>query len=488
MQSLLVTRAAQTPDRLAYVEGNFSLTYAQLAALTAQVVLGWKSVGIQSGSRIGLLLNSGLDMLLCIHAALHTGAVIVPINTRLTAAEVSQQLALLDCRVVLYHASTRAVAHDVQQSHNAYYVPYFYHPERMTDVLPEAEIRLEMPCVVISTSGTSGFPKGALLTLGALYANAIASGDRLGVAQHDRWLCVLPLYHVGGLGMVVRAVVDGTTLDLLTKFDAATICAYLHRHPITLISLVPTMLYRLLETCTPDQPPQSLRLVLLGGAAPTLELLDRAYAAGFPVATTYGLSEAASQVATALPELARRKIGTVGKPLAGLTVQIVDADGQPLPAHREGEVLVRGATIMQGYLNNPTATEVALRAGWLHTGDIGYLDDDGDLFILQRRSDLIVSGGENVYPAEVEKVLREHPAVRDAMVVALPDAEWGQAVGAVVTLVAPVTVQELNAYCRDRLAGYKQPRHLLIVEQLPLTHNGKPQRSRAVEMLMPVVI
>lgn len=483
MQSLLTARAAQSPHHTAFVEGEASYTYVQLASLTAQVVETWKVLGVEAGTPVGLVMNNSLDMVLCVHAALHMGAVMVLINTRLTPPEVSDQLERTDCLMVFYHDSTRALTSQINAPHTAYYVPYLYHVAALAEVLPETTRPLEAACAVVFTSGTSGTPKGALLTFGALIASAVASTERLGIQTNDRWLCVLPLYHVGGLSMIVRAVLDGTTLDLLTRFDVATLNQYLHEHPITLLSLVPTMLYRLLEAQQPDQRPHSLRLVLVGGAALNADLLDQAFAAGFPVATTYGMSETASQVATALPDLAQRKVGTVGQPLKGVSVRVVDADGRTVAPRQEGEILVRGATLMQGYLNVTTATVQAVRDGWLHTGDIGFLDEDGDLFVLQRRTDLIISGGENVYPSQIESVLCGHPAVRDALVVGLADAEWGQIVAALVTLKQSASEQEIISFCRERLARYKLPRRLLIVDELPQTASGKPQRNRAIEML-----
>ncbi|MCB8987976.1 MAG: AMP-binding protein [Ardenticatenaceae bacterium] len=263
-------------------------------------------------------------------------------------------------------------------------------------------------------------------------ASAQASAERLGVQADDLWLSVLPLYHVGGLAVVWRSCLVGTAVDLHARFDLDAINEALDTKPITLISLVPTMLHRLLQAR--QTWPDTLRLVLLGGAAAPPDLLQQAQAVHLPVATTYGLTEAASQVATMLPQAVTRKPGSVGKPLHGTTLDIVDEHGRSLPPHTIGEIVVSGPTVMAGYfisdfglgiseegLQNPKSE---IRN--LHTGDMGYLDEDGDLWVVQRRSDLIVSGGENVYPAEVEAVLRSHTAVANACVVGLPDPEWGR--------------------------------------------------------------
>jgi O-succinylbenzoic acid--CoA ligase len=252
----------------------------------------------------------------------------------------------------------------------------------------------------------------------------------------------------------------------------------LTQHQITLISLVPTQLHRLLEAGV--QVPDSLRLILLGGAAASPDLQRRAYDRGLPVATTYGLTEAASQVATMHPEQARFKPGCVGKPLKGVTVRIVDDVGGELPAGRIGEIVVSGGNVMRGYLEHPDLDP----PGTLRTGDLGYLDADGDLWLVQRRSDLIISGGENIYPVEVENILKKHPAVDDACVVGLHDAEWGQTPAAAIVLKPGMsaTLDELDAHCKAHLAGYKRPRRYVFVDHLPQTASGKVIRREVAAL------
>ena len=272
---------------------------------------------------------------------------------------------------------------------------------------------------IVFTSGTTGKPKGAQITFGNLYASALASAERLGASPDDRWLCPLPFYHVGGLSILFRSAIYGSAVVLPEATSTEAIIKGLHDSQATLVSLVPTQLYRMLEAGF--EPPKSLRLILLGGAAATPELVQRCIERDLPIALTYGLTECASQVATATPDQVRAKPGTVGKPAEGHDVRIVDANGQDVPTGEYGEIVVSGATVMKGYLGQPETN------GTFATGDIGYLDADGDLWIVQRRSDLIVSGGENVYPSEVEAVLRSHPAVEDACVVGVRGCGMGAA-------------------------------------------------------------
>jgi O-succinylbenzoic acid--CoA ligase len=367
---------------------------------------------------------------------------------------------------------------------------------------------------ILFTSGTSGRPKGVQLTFNNLYYAAMASTLRLGNAPDDRWLLTLPLYHVGGLSILVRAVLCRASVVLHDGFDVEAVQRALTHDRITLISLVPTMLYRLMryqsavqsaeykvQSANSDQvsgiryqaevqsaeykvqsaethEPRtqnselrtenyelrtknaSLRVVLLGGAAASPELLAEAAARGIPVAPTYGLTEAGSQVATLMPDEAARKPGSVGKALPFMRLRVVDADGNDLPPNVPGEIIVYGPNVMWGYLGEThdipltqwgTPARLPYQDGF-RTGDIGYLDEDGDLFVLQRRSDLIVTGGENVYPAEVERVLRAHPDVADVCVVGVADAEWGQRVAVMIVLGSGFDVQSTE---NDQVSGIR---------------------------------
>ena len=297
--------------------------------------------------------------------------------------------------------------------------------------------------------------------------------------SRERWLACMPLFHVGGLSILMRSVRFGGPVRLLARFDAAEVSDVLDAGDIAAVSLVPTMLSRLLAHRGARPAPPGLRALLLGGAAAAPELLTRALAASYPVCPTYGLTESCSQVATAAPP----PIGTASplpmRPLRGTDLRVV-CDGHDVPPGTPGEIVVRGPTVMQGYLHDPQATARALRGGWLYTGDIGCLDAEGGLQVFDRRDDLIVSGGENVYPAEVEAVLLEHPSVDDAGVAGIPDADRGARVIAwiVATPGSAPDVESLQRHCRSRLAGFKQPREFRYVEALPRNAAGKLQRRR----------
>jgi o-succinylbenzoate---CoA ligase len=443
-------------------------------------------------------LPNSFEYVVLIHAIMRVGAILVPLNTRLTPSEIDYQLKITDCEIVICAKETATTASElamplrhiisVNETNDTSILYLGNIAKDQTLDFERGELALDSPFAIVFTSGTSGHPKGALLTIGNFFYSAMSSAYHIGTMPYDRWLCVLPLYHVGGLSIVLRCCLYGTSIELIGKFDAPMLNQHLAENPVTLVSLVPTMLYRMLETRTPEQNPLALRLVLLGGAAATPELLAKALQYGVPIATTYGLSEATSQVATAPFETVQRKIGTVGKPLLYTSLRIVDDNGNSLPHGQHGEIVVKGFTVMREYVNNPEATNKTLRDGELFTGDIGYIDDDGDLWVLQRRSDLIISGGENIYPAEVEAVLRQHPSVQEAVVVGLPDNEWGQIVGAGVVLYTdkPAIPEDLIQFCRQALASYKCPRLIRIINELPLTASGKIKRVAIVESLQEV--
>jgi O-succinylbenzoic acid--CoA ligase len=299
------------------------------------------------------------------------------------------------------------------------------------------------------TSGTTSVPKAVELTLGNWQAAALGSAVMLGLDLDERWLCAMPLAHVGGLSILIRSTVYATTVVLHERFEVDAVLSELMdpARRITLISLVPTMLARLLDAGL-DRPP-SLRWALLGGGPIAEPLLERARAAGVPVAPTYGMTEACSQIAT------------FGLPLPGVDLDLA----------ADGEILVRGDTVAPGALADD---------GWLHTGDLGAFEESGRLVIVGRRADTIVSGGENVAPAEVEAVLLEHPAVADAAVYGHEDPEWGEAVVARVVLrhTRSATEAELRDFCGQRLARFKVPKSIGFADRLPRTPSGKLLRRQ----------
>lgn len=319
--------------------------------------------------------------------------------------------------------------------------------------------------VVIHTSGTTGTPRGAVLTRAALTASAAASAANLRWHDDERWLACMPIARVGGLSILTRSLAARRTVVLEEGCDAATLPALLARERVTLVSLVPTMLARLLDAHPDWTPPPNLRAVLVGGAAASPRLLERAAARGVPIILTYGLTETCSQVvATPYADRFRPAVHGVGLPLPGADVRVV-----------AGRIEVRGPMLMAGYLDAPPLAPGA----WFDTGDLGRCDDAGGLHILARRADLIVTGGENVYPAEVERELEACPGIAAAAVFGIGDEIWGETVAAALVTDAarPADEAALAAWIETRLASHKRPRRVAFVRELPQTPAGKLDRE-----------
>lgn len=482
MEDWLTTQQRAAPDRLALTYQEESWTYAQLEEEVNQWCGRLSSLGLQPGEVLAVHLANSPSFIGLIHALARLGGVLAPLNTRLTSSELTWQLEHLGARWLVSNSPglTNLAAEcsicQVITLEELWSLP--------TQEFNIVSLNFERVQAIVFTSGTSGRPKGAQVTFGAHFWSAVGSTIRLGMQPEDRWLSVLPLYHVGGLAVVFRSCLNGTAICLHQGFHLDAVAHSLREEPITLISLVPTMLRRLLAAGVSF--PNTLRLVLLGGAAASADLLAACAQINLPIAVSYGLTEAASQVATLPPTAVYNKPGCVGQPLLLNQVKIVDSTSVALPPGEIGEICVSGPVVMPGYWQDEAASQRALRGGWLHTGDLGYLDADGDLWVVERRTDLILSGGENVYPAEVEAVLCQYPAVVEACVVGLPNEEWGQRVAAAVvrTATQPVSESELLEFARQRLAGYKLPRLLRFVDALPLTASGKVARQDVIVWLM----
>lgn len=478
MQDWLAARAAARPTGLALITHDERLDFAAMHRQVSALAGSLAEAGVQPGQHVAMLLPTRRMAVLAVFAVARLGAVLVPLNSRLTDDQLRAQLSHADAAWLLADATTAERA----RSLGVATLPVDSLAAAGTPIA-HGEVNLNALLAIVFTSGTSGTPKGVMLSVGNLFWGATASAWRLGVQPNDRWLSGLPLYHVGGLAVLWRSVLYGTTVVLRERFEPDAWARDLRRHAITLVSLVPTMLHRLLPVVGDWHALPHLRCVLLGGAAAPPALLAAALGAGVPVATTYGLTEAASQVATLAPAEMPAKPGSVGRPLMFTSVRVVDEAGKPCPPDTLGEVWVQGPTVMQGYYRQPEATAAVLRDGWLRTGDLGHLDADGDLWISTRRSDLIVTGGENVVPQAVEDVLLAHSAVREVCVVGLPNAEWGQRVAALVVADRAVTTGALEQHARQHLAGYQVPRVWAFARALPRTASGKVQRPEVIRLL-----
>lgn len=486
MPAWLAQRAATDADVEALRYNGASLSYRELYRLATQIASELRRDGVKDRSRVAVLVRNGRLFALAVHSLMQMGILMVPLNWRLTISEMTWQVRDSEVDFLIYDGESEREAQEISTETQV-------RVWKIEDLLDEDKglgvgvanrrveansnqlIEFQRPLAVIYTSGTTGHPKGTILTYGNFWWSAIASALQSGLQKNDKWLVPMPLFHVGGLSVLMRSVIYGITAVIQDRFDAVQVNRTLDEEEITLLSVVPTMLARMLEERRGAAYPGRLRLVLLGGSSAPRRVLEDCSRLGVPVAQSYGLTEACSQVATLLPEDGLRKLGSSGMPLFPTQIRILEGE-QTLEANEIGEIAVRSPTVTPGYLNRPQDNALSFRNGWFMTGDIGYLDEEGYLFVIDRRNDLIVSGGENVYPAEVEAVLLRHPGVLEAGVVGAEHSLWGQVPMAVIRLPDGTSIldAELEEHCRQYLAGYKVPKTFLRMDSpLPRNASGK---------------
>lgn len=477
MEPWLRRRARLTPDAPALVHGGVTCSFAALDRASEAVALDLVARGIGSGDRVVLLAAPAPRAVQVIHALQYLGATLVPINARSTATEVRDLVAMVRPTAVLHDRATAPLLDELPPSLalGLDELDAARSPRPAGLVGPSASELLETSVhSMLFTSGTTGRPKAACLTHANHAASALASARHLAIGARDRWLLCMSLCHVGGIAVVVRSAITGFAVVLHERFDPDTTNRAIVDDGVTIVSVVPTMLARMLDALGDRSYPATLRVVLTGGGPLPPILRARAHAAGVPVVPTYGLTEAASQVATGRPGGAGATGTVAATALPGTELRIHDPDAAGV-----GEIVVCGPTVMQGYFEDAPASEAVLCDGWLHTGDAGRMDADGALTVVGRRSDLIVSGGENVYPAEVERVLARYPDVDDVAVYGVPDDEWGECVvAAIVPVGEDLDVEGLRAWSTAQLAGYKVPRTIRLVRTLPRTASGKLRRAQ----------
>ena len=491
--SVILTETARSaPDHPVAIFDGGSLTYRELDLASDRLAAGLAAAGIEPGDRVALQLPNIPQFLISYFGILKAGGVVVPLNVLLRAPEVAYHLSDSGARTLSTWAGVLAEAAKGAEAAGMdaiYAVGHTDDPagarpfERLLgSTAPPREMVTRQPtdtAVIIYTSGTTGRPKGAELTHMQLYMNADIPGRLFDVQPDDIVITVLPLFHVFGLSSILDVCVRfGCTMSLIPRFTPAAVLTAVQRDRATIFEGVPTMFADLLAYPQLDDfDLSSLRTAISGGAsipAPVLDAFEERF--GLVILEGYGLTETASTTTFNISADERRAY-SVGKPVWGTQTQVWDGRGRPLPPGPEnvGEVVTRGMHVMKGYWHNPEATADTFTGDWLHTGDLGYFDEDGFLFIVSRKKELIIRGGYNVYPSEIENVLHSHPAVAEAAVVGVPDERLGEEVMAVIIRRPSVDLleHELTAYCRERLAAYKCPRVFRFRSELPKNTLGK---------------
>src|ERR1022692_2218366 len=458
-------------DAIAAYDGERTITFAQFADRVTRIANALRDLGVQPGNRVAVLMLNSLRYFELYHAVPLAGAIIVPINIRWNPAEIGFGLSDSGTRLLVVDdyfarlAAASGAAHDAPLPDEDDVVALFY------------------------TSGSTGGPKGVMLTHKNLYANALHGMVALAVTKDWVWLHAAPMFHVADVGVVYYIVMQGGRSCFVPAFDPEACLEAIERHRVTHMFVVPTMLNAMVNHPAFDRyDTSSLRMMVYGASPMPLDLLRRAQEKlRCPFAQGYGLTEASPTLTYLGPEDHTLEnageqfapVKSAGRPLVGVEVRVVDAMDRELPPGEAGEVGARGDNIMKGYWNRPAHTRDTLRGGWLHTGDMGMFDTRGYLYILDRKKDMIKPGGENVYSPEVESMIASHPEVLEVSVIGLPDEKWGEAIKAVVVRRpgSALTEQGLIDYCRERMAHFKCPASVDFMDTLPKGGTGKVQKT-----------
>ena len=497
VHELVEARAAELGDKKFVLFKEDEVSFGDLAERMRLVAGGLAKLGLGKGDKIALLLPNCLEFLYSFFGAMNLGAVVVPINPLLKEAEVSYIInnsdatAIVTCdrflqRVLAARPECPQLKTIISDGEAEGTVSFRTLLEGGDGELPS--VVEDDVAAIMYTSGTTGRPKGAVLTHGNYVADTEMLLKSVEIFGEDRFLCILPLFHVNAQVVTVLCPLHaGASVILMEGFVPRGFLPALAKYKATTFSAVPTVYAVLNSFPDAEQYDLSHLRVCISGAAPlpveVVQEFERKYNAF--IVEGYGLTEGtcASSVTRITGE---RKLGSIGLPLVGQEARIVDDEGNEVPPRTIGEISVKGPNVMKEYYKNPEATAETIRDGWLHTGDLGYLDEDGCLYIVDRKKEMIIRGGMNVYPKEIEEVLYRHPAVLEAAIVGLPDKMWGEEIAAFVVLKPGQQLKrrDLVVYCKQNVASYKCPRKVFFVEQLPKTATGKIQKNRIVEQFI----
>jgi long-chain acyl-CoA synthetase len=482
LAQILSDSAAREPEQIAIKLDDFELNYALLEQAAMRVARLLRSRGIEPGDRVALMVPNVPQFAAIYYGILRVGAVVIPMNVLNKRREVEFFLRDSGAKLVFVWqdfcregepaaaaAGSDCISVDLQE-----FTQMLFEEEPLTELVERDQADT---AVMLYTSGTTGTPKGAELSHANLVENCTVCVDLFELHDNAVVLGALPLFHAFGQTCALNTcVLAGGMLTLIPRFDGSKALEIIQRDKVTVFEGVPTMYGAMLHA--PDRSQydaSSLRLCASGGAAMPVELM-RAFEAAFDckVLEGYGLSETSPVASFNHPDR-ERKPGSIGTPVRGVEMRIVDADDRELPTGEIGEIVIRGHDVMKGYWGRPDATAAAIRDGWFHSGDLGRIDDDGYFFIVDRKKDMIIRNGFNVYPREIEEVLYAHPAVREAAVIGLPHDEFGEEIGAAISLKDGeyTTPAELREFVKEQVAAYKYPRKIWIVDELPKGPTGK---------------
>jgi O-succinylbenzoic acid--CoA ligase len=413
---------------------------------------------------VGLRGANSLEYLIALFAIIRAGMVAVPFNTRLSSIEMVRLRQFTEVSAVLNPLEITNSKHEVPME---------------VEWIPRSVLGQDDIAVMICSSGSDGAAKAVTLTLRSLMAHAKSVAAHLGLTARDTWLVALPFFHVGGLTIPFRCLIAGASVAISESADAAEINHWIDEEQVSFISVVPTMLSRMIEQREGKPFPESVRGIIVGGGPVPSDLI-RLCPQALP---TYGLTEAGSMLTCAIPECGEAERMSAGSVLPDTEIRIVDEQGKELPRGEVGQIIARGPGMANGYWNAAIKTARTFRSGWLWTGDIGRVDEHGFLSVLARRTDVILSGGENIYPAEIEAALMQHVDITGAVVLPVEDEQWGQIPAALIVCRKELAEQDILQFLENRLARYKHPRKIIFADEIPLLPTGKPYLSKIRKML-----
>ncbi len=461
----------------AIYSGSQSTTYSELEKKILSTISYLDTLEISKNEYVGVLSNNSPEFVVLIFSLWLIDAIPVLINNRLLESEISELLSVSGCKRIF-------ISNELTSKYSSSVVDKIIFPFDNLSIKNDIyfNINLDNIALVIFTSGSTGKPKGVEITFTNLVQSALIGNQYFAHQENDRWLASLPFYHIGGFSIIIRTFLLGATLIFPESLDIKHLANAINNIHPTHVSLVSTQLKRLIESGI--SPNKELRRVLLGGGFIESSLIESAIQNGWNVAKSFGATETCSFVSVLTPDQFFNRRESAGKALPPNEILILDENKNILPSGKTGEIVIKGNSVTKGYLNNPEETEKKFSMGLYFTGDYGFLDDNGFLYVQARRNDLISTGGENVNPVEVETELLKHPLINEVCVFSLMEQEWGQIIAAalVVNNNNNITLEEIKSFLKNKLASFKHPKKILIVESLPKTELGKVQKEKLREM------
>lgn len=466
----------QNPFAKAIITSSLSYTFDELNTKVSGTAYHLKDQYILAGDRVGIIGKNDADFVINILALWQLSAIPVPLNTRLTENEIEEQLLLADCSCVLLQEEAVQYLKNINKK-------IILYPTQITEnksFIGRKVLNLDEPSVIIFTSGSTNKSKGIILSFGSLYNSALMSNQLLRYTRSDRWMASLPFYHVGGFSIITRSLLFGIPLIIPDSISTEVIKESLSKWQPTFVSLVAAQLKKLIDEGIAPNP--ELKNCLIGGGFSDYELVRKAYELGWPVNIVYGSTETSSFVTALLKDEIIIKPNSAGRAVPTNEIFIVDDEGNDLKPFEIGEIIIRSNALMSGYLNEDETNQV-IKNGFYHTGDIGFLDEDGYLFIEGRKNFLISTGGENVNPVEVETILLQHPLIAEVAVFPLKDKEWGEIIAAAVVKKVntdKISYDDLKTFLKGKISGFKIPKKIFFTDHLPKTELGKVKKDELI--------